>query len=142
MSKSVRDKDHPDRKAIFMALKEMNVREVTVEYNGSGDSGMFEDAELKSKDGVQLLAESLVIERDKKSSKFVDGEWVEAIKKVKTSIVGYIDDFCYDLMSDIHAGWEINEGSSGTLIFNVDKESIKIEHNQYYIESNFSEMEI
>lgn len=39
-----------------------------------------------------------------------------------------IEDWCYRVLEDNHGGWEINEGSQGYFIFNVNNRTIELEH--------------
>lgn len=41
-----------------------------------------------------------------------------------------LENVAYEVLELFHAGWEINEGSTGTIIFNFDDQTITIEHYQ------------
>jgi hypothetical protein len=87
-------------------LEKEGIEEMTVSYNGSGDSGYIEsDYTSKNKSGQ--------IDED-------------------------IEHICYDLLQE-YGGWEINEGSQGTIIFTKDEIDVQHEWNteeQYTNEIN------
>lgn len=41
-----------------------------------------------------------------------------------------LENIAYEALELFHAGWEINEGSSGTMIFNFDDRTFTVEHYQ------------
>jgi len=87
-------------------LEHEGIEEMTVSYNGSGDSGYIEsDYTSKNKSGQ------------------IDDD---------------IEHICYDLLQE-YGGWEINEGSQGTIDFTKDEITIDHEWNteeQYTNEIN------
>ena len=77
---------------------------LTVQYNGSGDSGYLESSFNETGDGVPAAME----------------------------------DWCYRELSDNYSGWEINEGSDGSFIFNFHDMTIELIHTEN-IEDNASD---
>jgi hypothetical protein len=73
---------------------------VSISYDGSGDSGYLEEATIEP-------------ERDLSE---------DAIKALDTLAEG--------ILESRHGGWEINEGSCGTIKIDFDKNTIEIEHNE------------
>lgn len=41
-----------------------------------------------------------------------------------------LENIAYEALEIFHAGWEINEGSSGTMVFNFDDQTFTVEHYQ------------
>jgi hypothetical protein len=41
-----------------------------------------------------------------------------------------LENIAYEVLEIFHAGWEINEGSSGTMVFNFDDQTFTVEHYQ------------
>jgi hypothetical protein len=77
-------------------LEHEGIEDMTISYNGSGDSGYIEsDYTSKNKNGQ--------IDED-------------------------IEHICYDLLEE-YGGWEINEGSQGTIYFTKDEIEINHEWN-------------
>lgn len=81
---------HNDKAAIDLTSSEP--LHIEVEFSGSGDSGSIDEIIITRKNGGALDDEA--------------PEWKSAI-----------EDAVYDLLEKTRAGWEINEGSSGTLVF-------------------------
>lgn len=46
-----------------------------------------------------------------------------------------ISDWCYNILSGMHGGWEINEGSYGYFIFNLEKLEVTLEHKTRFYEN-------
>ncbi len=82
---------------------------ISVEYYGSGDSGDFEQIVVEDSLGTQVHIE--------------DGLEEE------------LNDTLYDVLESEHSGWEINEGSSGTITVSIPDKKVIIDHNEYYQES-------
>ena len=58
----------------------------------------------------------------------------------ESSLDGRLEDITYELIDLYHSGWEINEGSSGTISYNFKNKTISIYHYQNYdeeIEENY-----
>ena len=45
---------------------------------------------------------------------------------------------CYDLLELYYGGWEINEGSNGSIDFNFEDQTVELNHNQN-VEENMDE---
>jgi hypothetical protein len=45
---------------------------------------------------------------------------------------------CYDLLELYYGGWEINEGSNGSIDFNFKDQTVELNHNQN-VEENVDE---
>lgn len=43
-------------------------------------------------------------------------------------VTDMISEWCYQELENLHGGWEINEGSEGKFIFNLDTKEITLEH--------------
>ena len=50
-----------------------------------------------------------------------------------------IEEFVYDRLPD---GWEINDGSYGTVVFDLTQGNISFEHNQRYTDVTTEEWEV
>lgn len=71
---------------------------LTLEYDGSGDSGYISDYGQTNHGSVKTNQD--------------------------------IEYIAYEILEQYHAGWEINEGSSGHMIFDFEKQEFKIAHYQ------------
>jgi hypothetical protein len=97
---------------ILACLKEQNVASVEVDYDGCDDSGCVDSITATKEDGTTIELE-------------------EATKEA-------IEEYVCETLPD---GWEIDDGSYGTISFNVATESIHFSHNTRYTESFLDEWE-
>jgi hypothetical protein len=96
---------------IFAALAEAAIHRVTIDYDGSSDSGQIESIEawnaanekipLPSSRKVQLASEG--------PDRPVDDIGLEAA----------VEELAWDYLYDNHCGWENNDGAFGTFVFSV-----------------------
>jgi len=64
-----------------------------------------------------------------------DSGYIESDFENGESVPADIEDWCYRALENLHGGWEINEGSQGTFIFNLEKYSIDLYHTYNIDES-------
>ena len=117
-----------NKNLIFAALAEAGIHRVTVEYDGSGDSGQIESIEawnaanekipLPSLRKVQLASEN--------TDSPVDEIGLEAA----------VEQLVWDYLYDNHGGWENNDGAFGTFEFSVPDRTIALQHNERYTDVN------
>lgn len=119
--------------AVCDSLSETPIKLVVISYNGYGDSGSIEECRYYTD----------VEGGNGDSSELCDDELTEALSKVKEFAVqvydyeahGYkscmkpvgdkLEDLAYDFLP---CGWEINEGSFGTLNIKVDEKELSRDH--------------
>jgi hypothetical protein len=119
-----------NKNLIFAALADAGIHRVTVDYDGSGDSGEIDSIEawtatneeipLPSSRKVQLASEN--------PDRRVDHIGLEAA----------VEELAWDFLYDNHGGWENNDGAFGTFVFNVPDRTITLEHNERFTEVNTS----
>jgi hypothetical protein len=73
---------------------------ISIIYDGSGDSGYIEE--------ISSDPEREIVSREREDLK----------------------NLAYDVLEKKYAGWEINEGSCGTITIDFDDNTIEIEHNE------------
>ena len=118
-------------KEVCSVLEPLGITMIEVEYDGCGDSGAVEQITFYRKDKEykgdlpEEKFESLFGGRGQGSSK-VDLQ--EILDEVTCCL--------------LPAGWEINDGSFGTLKINVNEKSVNLEHNSRYTEVDTTEEEI
>lgn len=133
-------------------LSAYGVRELVFEYDGSGDSGDFGSpfAVINRTEAqtTQCLSEAPGISTDvvEAATRPVQKNWdtfIEERRKEKSPLItptmcGDLVDHVFDLLP---LGWEINDGSYGTVVVHIATEQIEVEHNERYTEvrtENFS----
>lgn len=89
-------------------LKALGVKKVTIEYNGSGDEGFVEPPQFdgKAPDATKIEGGELVL---------------DALERL-----------AYDKLESVHPGWEINEGSFGTITIDVATWKLTGAHSDRY----------
>lgn len=90
---------------VFEYMKDNDYDELKLTYNGSGDSGDIDNTFYYEGDSIDF------------------------------DVTDNLLDFCYDWLSDSFGGWEINEGSQGSIIFYLDNQTIQIHHDQNYYDN-------
>ncbi|MGL4241516.1 MAG: DUF6878 family protein [Beijerinckiaceae bacterium] len=121
---------HPANKAdLFAVLAGAGIATVTVEFDGYGDSGQIESVDALGKDGVScdLPSTSLAMRRA------LWGEPEPASEEM--TVAEAIERLAYDLLGGAHPGWEINDGSYGTFVFDVAMGAITLECNVRFTDS-------
>ena len=113
---------------VFAALAETGIHSITVDYDGSGDSGQIENIEAWTADTKRLPfpIEPRIRLESENPERPCDEQNLEAAVE---SVAG---DYLYDLYS----GWENNDGAFGTFVFDVPSRTVTLEHNERYTEYN------
>ena len=116
-----------NKNLIFAALAEAGIHRVTIDYDGSGDSGQIENIEawdaanekipLPSSRKVQLVSEN--------PDRPVDEFALEAA----------VEQLAWNYLYDNYCGWENNDGAFGTFVLNIPGRTITLEHNKRYTDS-------
>jgi hypothetical protein len=122
----------PSKVDIFKnKLKDLKIKSFRVEYSGSGDSGEIDEIFYEPND--------LKIKVDVGTWKKFDQQSFEYKETNEPkSLETFIEDFCYELLEDNHSGWEINEGQSGAIEWDIKENDLS--HNYTtYIEHSESE---
>jgi Family of unknown function (DUF6878) len=115
---------------VFAALAEAGIRCVTVEYDGSGDSGQIENVEAWNAGNERIPFPSPFIVR-------LISEDPDRLPS-PTSLEGSVENLAWDYLEERHDGWENNDGGFGTFVFDVPSRTITLEHNERYTEYSTS----
>jgi hypothetical protein len=116
---SSRDKGRSYLLGLIPLCKAAQIDRVVAHYDGSGDSGAFEQ------DGVTAFSG--------------DEEKELATLAIKSD---ELLDACYNVLEYTHPGWEINEGSYGDVVLYVNESIVKIEHDARVTSTEHSETEV
>ena len=115
------------RRALHLFLLGKGVSQITVTYSGSGDSGGFDDFNYEG--GSEAIEDELVEIEDGKG-----GTKTESLRQVLEVTLDR-------LLDSEHAGWENNDGAEGTFTWDIATNELKLEHTEFYTESNTHEHE-
>jgi len=85
-------------------MRSRGIEEVIVHYSGYGDSGDIEHVEVKPSG-----------------------------KELQDDEEDILSDLTFELLGARHGGWEINEGSNGTVSLDLKKGSIEHDHYTNYV---------
>lgn len=128
-----------NKAAIIEALKPHGIKKVIVEYYGGGDSGGTENIHLELENGETVPmpsgSVSFAWNRSRYNPETRDFEKIEGCLEEKP-LTNALEDFAMHLVETHHAGWENNDGGRGDVTFDIDKNEIVLDHEEYYTESN------
>ena len=124
---SVDDVRARNKAILFAALAEAGIHKVTVDYDGSGDSGQIESIEAWDAGNEKIPFPSEV------KIQLISGNGDHPLSE--QSLEAAVETLAWDYL-EIHYGWENNDGAFGTFVFDVSDRSITLEHNERYTEVN------
>jgi hypothetical protein len=126
--------------AICKFLQELKVPAIAVLYDGSGDSGNWDEvfalSEAKSPDEVGYDAGDAELTKLVRSAPIPD--WL--IMPVRTQDGKVLDEIAYKLCDYLPGGWEINEGSFGTIVLDTMSCKISINHGERITNVEYSDL--
>jgi hypothetical protein len=117
-----------NKNLIFAALADLGVHRVTVDYDGSGDSGQIESIEAWNAVSEKIPLPSL--RKVQLASENPDSPVAQ------TGLEAAVELLAWDYLYDNHCGWENNDGAFGTFVFDVPARTITLEHNERYTDLN------
>lgn len=120
---SLDDSRTRNKELIFAALAEAGITKVTVEYDGSGDSGQIGDVfACCGRDTVPLPSGcTLQLARSNPDHPFA-----------QTSLAEAVENLAWECLEQRHAGWENDDGGFGTFVFDVAARTVTLEHNERF----------
>jgi hypothetical protein len=116
-----------NKNLIFAALAEAGVHKVTVEYDGSGDSGQIENVEAWNAGDQRIPFPS--------DTRIQLGSGNPDHPLTELNLEAAVETLAWDYL-EIHYGWENNDGAFGTFVFDVPARTVTLEHNERYTEVN------
>ena len=124
---------------IMKILKDMKIDRVEIYYSGSGDDGSMEDATFYvGKDTINLNEKHIVDIGERKYWCHTDHTYKYTTDPM--DLKDYIEEMAYDYLEAFHGGWEINEGQSGNIIFDVVQDKISHDYVCYVEHSEVEEI--
>jgi hypothetical protein len=120
---------YPENKAnLLTALAAAGITQVTVTFDGYGDSGQIENVEVKAGDAFVDLPDTPV--------EIARTEYFhEDVNRRTNPLREALESVCYLILEAKHGGWENNEGAYGEFLFDVAADSITLDFN-YRIEAS------
>lgn len=115
------------RGTVVSFLRQMGVESVTVEFDGSGDSGQIERVDY-SPEQSEGFGDTEVPGTEHETSEWTGSGYRKVTRD--STIRDLIEMLCYKILSFEHGGWEINEGSYGDFEIDVNNDTISLTYNQ------------
>jgi len=101
----------------------LGIERIVADYDGSGDSGCFEGFVMYGANDEEFIIEKMNLPQGGKG--------------FKDKIIG----FFFDILEMRYAGWENNDGASGSFIWNLTDDSLKHTHNENTVSVNTTKHE-
>ena len=120
---------------ILAALRTAGVKKCIIRYSGSGDSGNLDEPDF----GAGVVVEDVKIEQTHVTMDYdLSGGGFRRTHKVnEPRLVGLreaIENLCYSKLEESHGGWEIDEGSQGSFVIDVEAGTIEWHHETNIVE--------
>ncbi len=120
------------------ALKRAGAVRATVSYHGGGDEGCADGAGAFSGDGASVdLAGTVLVFRERYDH--ANGQWTTSIDQQEEPLDAALCDYAMEAVARHHGGWENNEGGYGEVVFDCEAGTVRLEHNDYIIETDYTE---
>lgn len=123
---------------LYGKLATLGITSVLIKYDGCGDSGCIESISALGADNLEVELPERSVAIDIVESKF-DGttrRFVSVNARRTVPIREAIENWCYDLLERHFPGWEINEGSDGTIAIDVVKKTATLQHDENVMRTN------
>lgn len=138
---------------VFDLLDSKGVKSVSVQFDGSGDSGSVESIDLQltkrnygeknyepsQKEKADLLNTMISGVKILECTMFSSEGWQEKISEKPATLQEGIESIAYDALKATHEGWENNDGAYGTVTFDAESRSVTMEY--YERSTEYSEHE-
>ena len=115
--------------ALFDALATARIASVLVNFDGSGDQGQIEA--VMAFDAENTLVELPMGQIEQRKAAFGTLE----VTTVLHSPREVVEAMAYDLLEQVHEGWEIGEGAYGEFRFSLEERSVTLEYNERHTET-------
>lgn len=127
----------PHAKELLRQLQSAGVTEITIDFDGSGDSGSVQSVSFNPTSKVMLSTKWA-----EKSSRYVDGKWIEEWKETTVDAEEGCTALCYELLESTGIDWYNNDGGFGELEITLDPIEITLNVNTRYTEYNTDSFEL
>jgi hypothetical protein len=114
---------------------EHNIHRFETTFDGSGDDGQVDDILAFNKDGEDVEISDIMLNGDRVVSCWSkeEGHHYSTARNESIFLEDMIEELIYTKLYDLHGGWEINEGSYGSVTLYPDGTG-KIDYNERIIE--------
>lgn len=120
-----------NRTRIMESMTKAGILTATISYEGSGDSGFVEEVNLLPQ--PEFDAPSVEFTQERRG--WIKGKATIEFSTHTESLENALTALTYQLLEELHPGWEINEGSSGIVEIDRTEDVVRVEHSQFYSSS-------
>lgn len=122
-----------NKQVVFDALAVARIAVVKVTFDGSGDSGQFEEL-------AGFTAENEEVEVPNGTIEIETVEFdVGLVTRRTTTVREFIEKLACDFLEATHSGWEDGEGAYGEFHFRLADRTITLEYNERYVDYHYHE---
>ena len=121
-----------NKAAVFTALEVACVTQISITFDGYGDSGQIEDISACVGEKRVPIPDCMI--------ETLDTTWPQSEPTLSgVNLSAALENLAYDVLAQTHCGWENNDGAYGDIVFDTAARSIKLEYNERYTTSeNFT----
>ena len=111
-----------NKATLIRLMKENGIDRIELEFDGSGDEGQIEVVCLLNENETEIENSllNLPCETINYSMRYSDGEWICDTKSGQDTLENLAETIAYDHLESDFGGWEINDGSYGTISIHAD----------------------
>lgn len=138
LSMSDSDRMARNKTLLLDALKGSGAVLASVNYHGGGDEGTDDGVSAFDANNVAVILSgtvSLFFERHYHDN----GSWKITILQKDQPLDEALSEYAMEAVNQHHGGWENGEGGYGEVEFDCEAGTVRIEHNDYYVESEYTE---
>jgi hypothetical protein len=119
-----------NRDILFAALAAAGIHRVTVDYDGSGDSGQIDTIEASNSANENIpFPSDTRIQFASENAHAPPAEY---------NLEAAVESAAWDCLDDLYYGWENNDGAFGRFVFDVPARTVTLEHNERFTDFNTS----
>jgi hypothetical protein len=117
-----------NKERLFDGLAAAGITHVTVTFDGYGDSGQI--------DSIAAWAGETAVEFPAVEISYAALTWDKPEVEMRSlSLEDVVEQLAYDFLSDIHGGWENDDGAYGEFCFDAGARCIHLEYNGRFTSS-------
>lgn len=118
---------------VLSVCKASDYARIVVTFDGCGDSGQIEDMDFQFNDSMppkHPATLSIGVFDVQEGFAHHEGRWEPIIKQKELTLADALETVTYDILNENIPGWEINEGTSGTINYDIATGVIRCEFNE------------
>ena len=122
---------------VLSVCRASNYAQIVVTFDGCGDSGQIEDMDFQFNDSMppkHPATLSIGVFDVQEGFEHHEGRWQPIIKQKELTLADALELITYDILNENIPGWEINEGTSGTINYDIATGVIRCEFNERVVE--------